>query len=803
VDCLHCGLPIPSSLRAKNDRFCCAGCARVYALLNDEGLTRYYELRPDRGTPAASLRPDSFAWLEDDATAVPESDRPTTLSLDVQGIHCAACVWLLRELLLRRQGGIDLRLNPSLGQAELTFVPGRFDVRAYLRQAEAFGYRFGPRRKGTPSVSHGMFLRLGICAAAAMNVMIFSVCFYAGLSPAEGPLYRLFGNLNLALTTLALIVGGWVFVRAAVRGLRFGVIHLDLPIALGIVLAYAGSVYAYIHSGPAATYFDTVAAFITLMLVGRVLQERVLERNRNGLLAGEGIENLHTRRAQGGNVVAIPAADIREGDELWIVPGDILPVEAILLSASGAMSLDWITGESEALAVHGGDRLQAGAFNAGGTTLRVRAEQLFDEARLHDLLRAPSTTDQADAGDGVAARWWRRVGTVYVLGVLLLAAAGFGMWIPRGFEAAARVTVAILAITCPCAIGLGVPLAHEMIHVALRRHGIFLRRHGFLDRALGVRKVLFDKTGTLTLGDLVLTDAAERDLRALPSRERVILRRMAVRSNHPASRILALALADDDGTDRAGECAAGGGAAGEGAADDDTIEETPGQGLEWRRPDGVFRLGRPSFALSEEAADGSTVFSRDRVAVARFTFDEQMRGDAEAEIERLQRTGYEVHMLSGDTAARTTRLAARAGIPAGNALGDLTPEAKAERVRAITHNDTLMVGDGINDAMSFNEATCTATPAVDRPALPARADFYFLGDGIGAVRRALEAAHRLRSVTRANILFALAYNAIALSLCFAGLISPLLAAILMPASSLTVVGHTTWRLTGRRLTWMS
>lgn len=702
---------------------------------------------------------------------------------------------------MRRTGGIDMRLNPSLGQADLTFVPGRFDLRDYLRQAEAFGYRFGPRRKGTPSVSHGMFLRLGICAAAAMNVMIFSICFYAGLSPAEGPLYRLFGNLNLALTTLALIVGGWVFVRAAVRGLRLGVIHLDLPIALGIVLAYAGSVYAFLRSGPAATYFDTVAAFITLMLVGRVLQERILERNRNGLLASEGIDNLHTRRAVDGTVHSIPASDIREGDELWIVPGDILPVEATLLSRSGAVSLDWITGESEALGVQEGDRLQAGAFNAGGTTLRVRSGQLFDEARLHDLLRAPSQTDREDAGGGMAARWWRRVGTVYVLGVLLLAGVGFGMWIPRGFEAAARVTVAILAITCPCAIGLGVPLAHEMIHVALRRHGIFLRRRGFLDRALGVRKVLFDKTGTLTLGELVLTEAAERDLRALPVEERAVLLRMAVRSNHPASRILALALAGDAGPDAADTTGPGGADAVHAA--DDAIEETPGSGLTWIRPNGVYRLGRPSFALARSAAEGSTVFSCNGEAIASFTFDEQMRTDARVEIERLQRNGYEVHLLSGDTAARTERLATRAGIPAGNALGDLTPEAKAQRVRAITDDDTLMVGDGINDAMSFNEATCTATPAVDRPALPARADFYFLGEGIGAVRRALEASRRLRAVVRDNILFALAYNAIALALCLAGLISPLLAAILMPASSLTVVGHTTWRLTGRRLTWMS
>jgi Cu2+-exporting ATPase len=813
VDCLHCALPIPSSLRARGESFCCSGCARVHALLNAAGLTRYYDLRPDRGVPVATLRPDSYAWLDAQrGNAGPSGDRPASLSLDVQGIHCAACIWLLRELLQRKAGGIDLRLNPSLGQAELTFEPHRFDLRAYLREAETFGYRFGPRRKGGASISHGMLLRLGVSAAAAMNVMIFSICFYAGLGPSEASLYHLFGKLNLALTTLAVLVGGWVFVRAAAQGLRRGVVHLDLPIALGIVLAYAGSVYAYRHAGPEATYFDTVAAFITLMLVGRLLQERILERNRNSLLAGEGIENLHTRRFENGAVVSIPASSIQTGDELWIVPGDILPVEATLESASGAVSLDWITGESEVQSVLRADRIQAGAFNAGRTTLRVHAEQGFDCARLHELLRAPILAEQNDGG-GAGARWWRRLGTVYVLGVLLLAIAGFVSWIPQGFEAAARVTVAILAITCPCAIGLGVPLAHEMVHLALRRQGIFLRRRGFLDRALGIRKVLFDKTGTLTLGELTLTEEAAASLQALAPADRRLLYRMAIRSNHPTSRSLARALSPLIGREPAVPATE--------IEADDAILETPGHGLAWSRIDGHYRLGRPGFALAAVAPDsaaegrgpaapssgsadeGATIFSKDGRPLARFLFDEEVRSDARVEIERLLESGYQVHLLSGDTSAKTSRLAERVGIAPENALGDLSPEAKAARVRAITSHDTLMVGDGINDAMSFDAATCTATPAVDRPALPARADFYFLGEGIAAVRRALDAAHHLRAVTRANLLFALAYNAFALALCFAGWISPLMAAILMPASSLTVVGHTTWRLTGRRLSWMS
>lgn len=840
-DCIHCGLPIPPARRNQGDPFCCEGCLQVYDLIRGAGLTRYYDLGGGVSSPPATLRQDSFAWLDrllvDGPAHTPNPAQPRRLTLDVQGVHCAACVWLLRELFLRRPGACDLRLNPALGQAEFTWIPAQCDLRDYLAEARRFGYAFGPRTKEASQRSRGLLVRIGICAAAAMNVMIFSLCFYAGLGPADGRLYAFFGQLNLGLTLAAVLVGGWVFFRAAIAGLSRGLVHLDLPIALGIALAFAGSVFAYHTAGPRAAYFDTVAIFVTLMLIGRFLQERVLERNRNSVLASQGVGDLYTRRVRDGVVEAIPAVEIRRGEELWVVPGDLVPVASTLLSRSGEVSLDWITGESRSQPVAPGDTIPAGASNAGQTLLRLTAQEDFDQSRLNSLLRGSEPGERnhrapqpghgprrGDAGHG--QRWWHRLGTVYVLGVLFLAVLGFVAWAGHGVQRALMISVSILVVTCPCAIGLATPLAHELVHTALRRRGIFLREGSFLERATAIRRVVFDKTGTLTLARLVLRPHARETLRGLDVQARAILFAMAVRSNHPASRCLTDALrALDPAAAEAGAGTAGTGTTG---VEGDEVRELPGQGLEWRRDGRLYRLGLRSFARgsgtgasagdegdsTDRAVDSATAsgqgaglddgscFSVDGRLLAAFSFLEEIRHDAAEEIRRLEDAGVEVHLFSGDTGERTREVAAALEIPEGRYEGELDPQAKADRVRELNHGDTMMVGDGLNDAPSFDAAFCTATPAVDRPALPARSDLYYLGEGVGAVRRTISAARELRRVVRSNLAFALFYNAAALGLCFAGLVSPLLAAVLMPLSSLSVVGRTAYRLSRTDPAWM-
>ena len=796
--CAHCGLDLGPGHREQDGPFCCQGCRAVYHLIHGAGLDRYYDLRRGETAPSPLLRPDNFAWLDlllaDPAHDVGEG--VVSLRLDLQGVHCAACVWLLEQLFARRAAGRDLRINPALGTVELVWDTRLGSLRDYLAEAEGFGYRFGPAHAKPTPRSRGILLRLAVAVAAAMNVMMFSLSYYFGLARGEqGPAYVMFGRLSLALCTVAAAFGGWPFFAAAWRGLRRRVVHLDLPIALGILLSWGGSVHAYLTAGPESAYFDTVTIFVALMLVGRWLQEWVLERNRNSLLASGGIADLYARRLVDGRLQAVSASELRVGDEIWVAPGDLVPVAGVPLHREALVSLDWITGESDAQVRRPGERVPAGAFNAGDTGFRLAAVEDFSDSRLHDLLRLDGARD-ADADAPRDA--WHRIATVYVAVVLVLAATGFAAWSGAGLQRAAAVAVSVLVVTCPCALGLAVPLARELVHVGLRRQGVLLRRNSYLEKALRVRKILFDKTGTLTRGLLALADDSRRDLLARPLAERRVLWNLTGRSSHPVSRCVAAALSLNDAT-------ADGAAVLDPAADD--VREVPGEGLVWERDGVVWRFGRPAFALpgagAAAAHAGRSVFSRDGEPLASLALVEEMKVDAAAEVARLQAAGYEVHLLSGDAPARVRAAAAALGLRADRAHGGLSPQAKADAVRALDDRDTLMIGDGLNDSPSFDAAWTAATPAVDRAVLPHKADFYYLGDGVAAVRRSLDAARRLRAVQRGNLAFAGVYNLVAVGLCLSGAVTPVVAAVLMPVSSVTVVAATAARLGARRSPWTS
>ncbi|MGD9546894.1 MAG: heavy metal translocating P-type ATPase metal-binding domain-containing protein [Candidatus Krumholzibacteriia bacterium] len=787
-ECLHCGNPLGRFWKQDDGPFCCRGCAGVYRLIHQEDLCRFYDLKPGATAPSPVLRPESFGWL-DRILAERDATGPLHLDLDIQGVHCAACVWLIEELFKRRPAGIQIRINPTLGKVELDWDPDRGELEDFLAEVEKFGYRLGPATRGVRRHSRTLLLRMAISISMAMNVMMFSLSFYFGL--ADGNLFWFFGWLSLGMATVSLLAGGGVFLKGALAGLRRGVLHLDVPISLGMVMAYAGSTWGFLTGGPDHAYFDSLTIFIALMLVGRWAQEHILERNRNSLLDSSGAENLTVKRQlPGGDLESVAATGIEAGNELWIAPGDLLPVAGILMRKPTEVSLDWITGESDQIAFAPGDTIPAGAFNASRHGFTVTAVEGFRDSRLQDLLTSATVADEE-----FRPQWWHRISSWYVTAVLVAAALGFALWAAKDPTQALKVTISILVVTCPCALGLATPLAEELIHVGLRKAGIFLRKPSFPEKALQVRKVLLDKTGTLTLGRLALTAEAAAGLGRLAGRPRAVLQHMTARSNHPVSVCLASHLRSPDSPPLDG-----------GRAEGENLVEIPGSGLELALPDGVWRLGRRGFA--DPGRDGTspgseTVFSRDGELLAAFSFTEDFKADAADEVSKLLDLGLEVYLLSGDSQDKVDAAARLLGIAPERALGGLTPEAKAARVRHLDRHDTLMVGDGLNDSPSFAAALCAATPAVDRPVLPGKADYYFLGDGIAAIGRSLAAARLLRRVVRDNLAIAVLYNLFAVGLCLAGWVTPVVAAILMPLSSVSVVTLTALRLAPGRLKWTS
>lgn len=787
--CAHCGQPVPGD---RDDLYCCRGCKAVAGLIERSGLTRYYDIRRGNGVPIVELPdgPRDRKWLEPIEARREANETPTAVTIDLQGVHCTACVWLLQTLFERDANGDSIEINPALGRAELR-VGKDFPLSRFLDEVESFGYRVGPSTdRGDSLASDGLLVRSGIALALAGNGMLLSAAIHLGLR--HGELYRWANHLSFGAATLALLIGAPVFARSAWAGLRRGVLHLDLPIALGMGLAFVGSAWSYFVGG-GANYVDTLTAFVALMLLGRWLQTRVLERNQRELLRDPGYDGLLVRRVAQGRAELVPCSRIEPGDELLVSPGDLVPVDATLLDDGAAFSFDWIDGESRPREIGVQGSVPSGALLASASAVRVRANQPFRASEVWSLLQGQRGND--DTTDRTFAGLPKNIGGIYVVFVLVAAAlAGAIAWLTtHDLVHALETTTAALVVTCPCAFGIAVPLAYEVVQSGLRRSGVFVRRPSVFERALAITKVVFDKTGTLTTGRLVLRD--ESGLASLSAEDRGVLYDLAARSNHPKSRALASAL--EAHSDLA-------------LSTDRRAVEVRGQGLQLEVDGAQLRLGSPSFALEDAELAASLerdgrdlVYSRDGELVLALATDEQLRPEARQEVARLERDGLDVFMLSGDRDERCHEVGASLGIPGERILGARTPEGKEAWVSEHAPASVLMIGDGLNDARALASAGCSGTPSIERPFTASRCDFYFIAPGLDPVTQILRASRRLAQVVRADLTIAFVYNLFAIGLCLAGVMRPWLAAILMPASSLGTIAYTVISLRGGNRRWTS
>ena len=764
--CRHCGAPLLDAA-SREGGFCCAGCGYVHRLVHAQGLGDYYGLKDAVTAPAdpAVFQPRDHAWLAElqrAAETAAGGGRPAELTLGIQGISCAGCVWLIERVHQGLPGAGEIVVNPQYGTLRLRWWPGQFSAPGFARRLQELGYLTGPAGTETAEPeARGLVRRIGLCAAFALNVMLFSLPVYFGMEPSY-EWAGLFGTLSAGFATLSLLTGGSYFLVRAARALRARTLHLDLPIAIGIAGSYLGSLHGWLVGDERFVYFDFASGFIFLMLVGRWAQVAAVERNRRRLLARQ------PRPARVGLADGREVApeEVATGDALRLVPGAQLPVDARLESTAAAFSLASISGEAEPRAFRGGQRVPAGAVHVGREPLALTALQGWGDSLLARLL----ATEVRPGAPHPLLEWIVRG---YVAGILLAAAgAGAGWFFLAGDAARAwSVVTAVLVVSCPCAIALAFPLADEMAAVALRRRGVFVREGGLWPRLARIRRILFDKTGTLTLETPVLLNPEA--LAALVPEARAALLRLVRDNPHPVSQTLLEHL-----------LAAGSPPAGEGP--EGAVAEVVGQGVE---ADG-WSLGRPGWRTP---ADSATAAGHDAElawagrAVALFRFADAARPDARRELAALRRAGFVVGILSGDRPAKVAALARALGLDPAEVAGGLSPEEKAARVKARDPDRTLMLGDGANDSLAFAAAACRGTPVIHRGVLEGKADFYYLGRGIGGIRALFETDRLRRRTHRVILIFSVGYNLFAVGLAVAGRMNPLLAAILMPVNSLATL----------------
>ncbi|MFL9823808.1 copper-translocating P-type ATPase [Rhodoplanes sp. SY1] len=710
-------------------------------------------------------------------------DGRVRLDLAVEGMTCAACMFEI-------EGGLGVL--PGVTQARANLTSGRVAVEwqetegaeplapaAIVGRLADLGYKaypFDRHRMETEEHREARFLLrcLGVAAFATMNVMLLSVSVWSGNVTDITPEQRDFFHWLSALIALpAVAYAGQPFFRSATRALMAGRLNMDVPITLGVLLALGLSVFETLHHAEHA-YFDSAVMLLTFLLAGRWLDQNMRRRTRAvaANLAALKAETA-TKFVGDGEISEVPVSAIRPGDLVLVRPGERIAVDGEVEDGRSEIDQSLVTGETAHVTAERGTLVYAGTLNVVGT-LRVRVGAADRGTLLDEVTRL---LDRAVEARSHYVRLAERAARLYAPVVHLTALLTVIGWVLLGasWHFAIVTAVAVLIITCPCALGLAIPAVQVVASGALFRSGVLLSSGDAIERLAAVDTIVLDKTGTLTLPEPELADAGRVAPETL-----ALAGRLALTSRHP----LAAAIAKAAGA----------------TAPLDGASEEPGQGVfaTLVGDDGSVRdvrLGRPSWCGAEADAtrlasvdpEASVIAFRDGSRTTLFAVRQRLREDATAVLAGLRAKGYAVEILSGDREAAVAHVARQLGVTTVRA--GATPADKiahVEALRAAGHT-VLMVGDGINDAPALAAANVSLSPVTAAHLTQAAADAVFLGDRLAPVATALAVTRQARKIMHENLWLAVVYNAIAVPVAIMGYATPLIAALAMSGSSVLVI----------------
>jgi Cu2+-exporting ATPase len=701
---------------------------------------------------------------------VADGVRQTDLS--VPAIHCGACIRTVEKALGGLAGVESARVNLSARRVAIRWcadgAPPPF-IEA-LQQAGFEAHLFDVESENKDGTLSELIRALAVAGFAASNIMLLSVSIWAG---AETETRDLFHWLSAVIALPALAYSGRIFFRSAWQALKHRRTNMDVPIALGVLLAFGMSLYETVHHGPHA-YFDAAISLLFFLLIGRTLDHMMRERAR---LAVKGLARLAARGAlvvqADGTQVYLPVSEIQTGMTVMLAAGDRVPVDATVIKGASELDVSLVSGEQTPLLATIGSVLRAGTLNLTGHLIIV-ATATADNSFLGEMVRMMEVAEQ---GRLAYRRISDRAASLYAPMVHLTALLTFAGWLAAtgDMHRAVTIAIAVLIITCPCALGLAVPMVQVVAARRLFENGIMVKDGGALERLAEIDTVVFDKTGTLTSDVPRLIGSRGTDDEAV-----AIAAGLASRSRHPYSRTLLEAAAGLPGSPVAF----------------DEIFEHPGYGLEARAGAVVYRLGRPEWALANRAdangkqmsGDESVVLAKDGSVLAGFRFEDRLRVDAATAVAELKDDGFLVQVVSGDREAPVRLIAAELGV---HCFAAVLPGGKAAHIAALeaSGRKVLMVGDGLNDTPALAAAHASMAPASAADVGRNAADLVFLRESLLAVPQAISVARNAGRLVRQNLALAVAYNIIAVPLAIMGHVTPLLAAIAMSVSSIVVVAN--------------
>ncbi|MFP4062724.1 MAG: heavy metal translocating P-type ATPase [Halochromatium sp.] len=832
--CFHCGLPLDPAepvqavVAGAERAFCCPGCKSVCAAIHAAGLEGFYRRTPEGEVLGPPPPPPKQLELYDldevQAAYLDTSADRREINLHVEGIHCAACVWLIETGLARMPGVEAARVNLTGRRLRVTWDNARLRLSSLLERLSQLGYAAVPF---DPEAAEGalkrrnraLLYRMAFAGFAAMNLMWIAIALYAGAD--QGEFRGLFHWIGFAIATPTLLYSGWPFLRGAWLGLRQGALTMDLPIAIGASITYLYSLSVTLGA-PGQVYWDTVVNFLFVILVGRFLEAM---SKRQALASTQRLLDLQPKVAtvlRDGEPVVLPIRAVKPGDRVLVRPGETIPADGLISEGRSEIDEAMLSGESEPVARGVGEAVAAGTLNGAGV-LTIEVTGLLRETALGRII---ALVEEAQSSKAPIQSLADRIVPWFVALTLALALLTFGFWIGRDLETALMAATSVLIITCPCAFGLATPMAIAVASGLGARHGILIKQGAVLETLSEIRHVVFDKTGTLTEGrpEVVLwqsraavpgaawqTPAAAAAPSApwrnraaasnrsgptgagamsLDAEQRELLRLVAALeqvSEHPFARaVVRLAKTARVGLN---------------AAQVRAVRVEPGAGIAGTVDGHQVLIGTRDWLLANgvevqglNASASPTLGTRlhgaiDGIERLRLVAADRLRPDAAEVVRQLQADGIRVTLLTGDRAAVARRIAEQLGTV--EVIADVRPEEKDRVIAELQRRGerVAMVGDGINDAPALVRADVGIAVGSGTDVSIASADIVLMSTELIRVRDAVALSRRTLRAIRQNIGLSIAYNLIMVPLAMAALITPLVAAISMPLSSLAVIGN--------------
>ncbi len=801
--CFHCGLPLPPEEQFSEEidgatrEFCCFGCQSVCQAIYEAGLQGFYQRTPEGTLLAPPPEPPKDTALYDLDEVQEEFTHnlgeQREIHLLVEGIHCAACVWLIERTLNRTPGVVRAQVNLSGKRLLLRWDNSQVKLSEIINRLGQIGYAavpFDPEAaEGTiKKQNRALLFRMAFAGFTMMNLMWISIALYAGADTADdGKFLGLFQWLGFALATPTLFYSGWPFLKGAWSGLRNLHLTMDLPIAIGASTTYFYSVYVTLSgSAVGEVYFDTVVNFMFVILVGRYLEAM---SKRHAVAATQRLMDLQPRVATlliDGEEKVTPIRSVKVEQLVLVKGGTKIPVDGIIIEGRSTIDESMLSGESVPVEKQIGDMVSAGTMNLS-SALTV---QVTGTLRNTALGRIIALVEEAQASKAPIQCTADRIVPWFVLVTLILASITFIWWLGTGFEHALMAATSVLIITCPCAFGLATPMAIAVASGQGARHGILVKNGEVLETLSQINHVVFDKTGTLTTGKMRLqqivtaNDFAERD----------ILRLAAIAERYSEHNIAAAII--EAATDRHLI---------DPAMLPDNFENLPGNGIQarvegkWVIVGTATWLDQHNVKLSDDMSATVATLEAQAFSCVHVALDgayagllaiaDELRPDAKTLVSNLRASGIRMTLLSGDRRAVAEAVASQLG--GMDVIAEVLPQDKDRVIKELQEQGdwVAMVGDGINDAPALIRANIGIAVGSGTDVSVESADIVLMSDELDKVRLATALSRRALRTIRQNIGISFAYNIVMVPLAMMAYITPLVAAISMPISSLLVIGN--------------